>query len=67
MRPGITTIDSSIEKGDTVLIKDPNHNRVLAVGEALYDASQMQAMNTGKVINAIHSITDNIFEFSKNF
>ena len=67
MRPGITTIDSSIEKGDTVLIKDPNHNRVLAVGEALYDASQMQAMDTGKVIKAIHSITDNIFEFSKNF
>lgn len=67
MRPGITTIDSTIEKGDIVLIKDPNHNQVLAVGEALYDASQMQAMDTGKVIKAIHSITDNIWAFSKDF
>jgi PUA domain protein len=67
MRPGITTIDSTIEKGDVVLIKDPNHNQVLAVGEALYDAPQMQAMDTGKVIKAIHSITDNIWAFSKDF
>ena len=67
MRPGITIIDSTIEKGDIVLIKDPNHNRVLAVGEALYDATQMQGMATGKVIKAIHSITDNIWAFSKDF
>ncbi|MHA1746524.1 MAG: DUF1947 domain-containing protein [Promethearchaeota archaeon] len=67
MRPGITTIDSTIEKGDIVLIKDPNHNRVLAVGEALYAAAQMQSMDTGKVIKAIHSITDNIWAFSKDF
>jgi len=67
MRPGITIIDSTIEKGDIVLIKDPNHNRVLAVGEALYAAAQMQAMDTGKVIKAIHSITDNIWAFSKDF
>ena len=67
MCPGITTIDSTIEKGDIVLIKDPNHNRVLAVGEALYAAAQMKTMETGKVIKAIHSITDNIWAFSKDF
>jgi len=67
MRPGITTIDSSIQTGDIVLIKDPNHNQVLAVGEALYDGAQMQTMATGKVIKGIHSIADNIWAFSKDF
>ncbi|MBA7569574.1 hypothetical protein ES708_11315 [subsurface metagenome] len=67
MRPGITTIDPTIIKGDIVTILDPQHGRVLSVGEALYDADKMESLSDGKVIKCIHSLTDNIWAFSKNF
>lgn len=67
MRPGITTFDPSIKKGDIVLVKDPVHNRVLSVAQALYDTKEMAAMTKGKVLKCIHSLTDAIWQFSKNF
>ena len=67
MRPGIIKIDPSIAKGDILIIRDPNHNRVLGVGKALFSASEMEAKEKGKVIKSIHSLSDKIWEFSKNF
>ena len=67
MRPGIIFIDSTIKKGDIVTILDPQHGRVLSVGEALYDAEKMESLSDGKVIKCVHSLTDNIWAFSKNF
>jgi len=67
MRPGITTFDPKIKKGDVVLVKDPVHNRVLSVGQAMYDTDEMEAMTKGKVLKCIHSLTDAIWQFSKNF
>jgi PUA-domain protein len=67
MRPGIIYIDPSLKKGDIVLIKDPTHNRVLAVGEAKYNFEEMDKMEKGKVIKGIHSLSDPIWKFSKNF
>jgi len=67
MRVGITTIDPTIKKGDIVTILDPQHGRVLSVGEALYDAKEMENLSGGKAIKCIHSLTDNIWAFSKNF
>ena len=67
MRPGITTIDPTIKKGDIVTILDPLHGKVLSVGEALYDADEMEKLGGGKAIKCIHSLTDNIWTFSKNF
>ena len=67
MRGGIVKIDPTIKKGDIVTILDPQHDRVLSVGEALYDADKMESMGDGKVIKRIHSLTDNIWAFSKNF
>ncbi len=67
MRPGITTINPDIKKGDIVTIKDPKHERVLAVGEALFDADEMKSKSKGKVIKCVHSLTDGIWAFSKIF
>ncbi|UYP47844.1 hypothetical protein NEF87_004129 [Candidatus Lokiarchaeum ossiferum] len=67
MRPGITTIDPGIKEGEIILIKDPSHNRVLAVGEATFDAAEMEAREKGKVIKCVHSLTDGIWAFSKTF
>ncbi|MBD3352881.1 MAG: DUF1947 domain-containing protein [Candidatus Lokiarchaeota archaeon] len=67
MRPGIIDIDSDILEGDIVKIQDPVHEQALAVGLALYNADRMKKMKTGKVITNIHTITDNIWAFSKEF
>jgi len=67
MRPGITKIDPSINKGDIVRIADETHERTLAVGKALYDAGEMEKITKGKVIKNIHTIKDSVWTFSKEF
>ena len=67
MRPGITKIDSSIKKGDIVVIVDENHDRALAIGKSMLDAEQMEDKNSGKVVKNLHTIQDNVWEFEKGF
>ena len=67
MRPGITKIDPTIEKGDIVKIEEETHHRALAVGKALYNAAEMKATTSGKVIKNLHTIQDPIWEFEKQF
>ena len=67
MRPGITKIDPSIKKGDIVRIIEETKNRALAVGKALYDASEMVIKSSGKVIKNLHTIQDSVWEFEKQF
>jgi len=67
MRPGITKIDSSIKKGDIVVIVDENHDRALAIGKSMLDAKQMEDKNSGKVVKNLHTIQDNVWEFEKEF
>lgn len=67
MRPGIVAIDPTIIEEDIVLIRDPNHNKVLLVGQALYNATEMEKKDSGRVVAAIHSLSDKIWDFSKSF
>lgn len=67
MRPGIITIDPTIQLDDIILVQDGVHSRTLAVGKALYDGPTMQKMDKGKVIKSVHSLKDSIWEFSKTF
>ncbi len=67
MRPGITKIDPSIKKGDIVAIIEETKNRALAVGKAIFDASEMEEKSSGKVVQNIHTIQDSIWEFEKQF
>ena len=67
MRPGITKIDSSIKKGDIVVIVDENHDRALAIGKSMFDAKQMEVKNSGKVVKNLHTIQDNVWKFEKEF
>jgi len=67
MRPGITKIDPSIRKGDIVKVIEETQNRALAVGKAMFDASEMEAKSSGKVIKNLHTIQDSIWEFEKQF
>jgi PUA-domain protein len=67
MRPGITFIDPTIQIDDIVLIQDSVHGRTLAVGKALFNATEIQTMDKGKVIKTVHSLKDAVWEFSKTF
>ena len=67
MRPGITKIDSSIKKGDVVVIVDENHDRALAIGRSMLDAKQMEDKDSGKVVKNLHTIQDDVWKFEKEF
>ena len=67
MRPGITNIDPDIKKGDIIQIVDEKHGRALAIGKAMFDASDMESRSSGKVIKNIHTIQDSIWDFEKEF
>ncbi|MBA7663012.1 hypothetical protein ES703_71045 [subsurface metagenome] len=67
MRPGITKIDPSIKKGDIVSIIEETKNRALAIGKAMFDAPEMEAKSSGKVIKNLHTIQDSVWEFEKQF
>ena len=67
MRPGITNIDPLIRKGDIIQIIEETKNRPLAVGKALFDASEMELKSSGKVIANLHTIQDSVWEFEKQF
>ncbi|MFW9898679.1 MAG: PUA domain-containing protein [Candidatus Thorarchaeota archaeon] len=61
MRPGITKIDPFIKKGDIIKIVDETHNRALAVGKAMFNAKDMEAKTSGKVIKNLHTIKDSVW------
>src|SRR3989338_1707366 len=56
MRPGIKIIDPQIIKDEPLVIIDEKHQKPLAIGLALYNATEMQTLTTGKVIKNIHYI-----------
>ncbi|MFX1410796.1 MAG: DUF1947 domain-containing protein [Promethearchaeota archaeon] len=67
MRPGITKIDSSIKKNEIIQIVDETHQRVLAVGKAMFDAKDIEEKKSGKVVKNLHTIQDAIWKFEKEF
>ena len=67
MRPGITKIDPLIKKGELLKIVDEKNNRALAVGKAMFNAKEMEAKTSGKVIKNLHTIKDDIWQFEKQF
>jgi PUA domain protein len=62
MRPGITEADEEIAEGDLVAVAEETHGKVLAVGRALVDGSEMTG-DSGKVVKSLHHVGDELFEF----
>ncbi len=63
MRPGITNIESNIEKGELILIIEEAQEKPLALGIALYNSEEMKNQTQGKVIQNIHYLNDKIWNF----
>jgi len=63
MRPGITKADDDIEAGDLVAVAEETHGKVLAIGRARVDGSEMTG-DSGKVVESLHHVGDELFEFT---
>ena len=61
MSPGIVDVDTSIRKGDLVIVCDEVHGKPLAIGKALVNADAMMG-NRGKAVKSIHYIGDRIWK-----
>ncbi len=62
MRPGIVGADEAIEEGDLVAIAEESHGKVLAIGRARTDGTDM-AGDSGKVVESIHHVGDDLYSF----
>ncbi len=63
MRPGIVEADDVIDEGDLVVIDEETHGKVLAVGRAMVDGSEMVG-DSGKGVESIHRVADDLFAFT---
>jgi len=63
MRPGIVEADDDIEAGDLVAIDEESHGKFLAIGRARTSGDDMVG-DSGKVVESIHHVGDDLFEFS---
>lgn len=62
MRPGIVDADETIEAGDPVLIAEETHGKVLAIGRARTDGTDLLG-EQGKVIDTLHHVGDELYGF----
>ncbi len=61
MSPGIVDVDTTIRKGDLVVICDEVHGKPLAIGKALVNADAMMG-NRGKAVKSLHYVGDRIWK-----
>lgn len=61
MRPGIQKIVGEFEKGDVVLIKDENHNKLLGMGFSKFSHDELKEQTSGKSIEVFHYINDEFY------
>jgi len=67
MAPGIRRFEGNFAKGDLVFVVDEKHGKPLALGEATYDIEEAKNVKQGRVIENIHYVGDNVWEFIKDF
>lgn len=63
MRPGIVEADDDVSAGDLVAIREETHGKVLAIGRALADGSDMVG-ESGKVVESVHYVGDELYNFT---
>ncbi|ELY51288.1 MULTISPECIES: RNA-binding protein [Natronorubrum] len=63
MRPGITAATDDISPDDLVVIAEETHGKVLAVGRARVEGSDMVG-DEGKVVESLHHVGDDLYEFA---
>ena len=62
MGAGIHMADPALQEGDLVWIRDQEHGKPLALGLALVSGDEMVEMTSGKAIQTLHWIGDDLWE-----
>ncbi len=62
MRPGITSVDESIQKDDFVAIIDENNKKPIALGRALMTSDDVKHATSGNCVKNIHRVGDKIWK-----
>lgn len=63
MRPGITSVDDGIDRGDFVVVVDETYGKPLAVCESLLCSEDLRAADSGKVLRNVHYVGDKLWNF----
>jgi PUA domain protein len=63
MRPGITEVEKDIHKNEIISIIDEKNKKPLAIGKALFYGDEIEQKNSGKVIENIHHVGDEIWHY----
>lgn len=61
MRPGIVAATPDIRKDHPCIIAEQRYGKPLAVGVALYDATDLMALEKGKTVRTVHRVGDQIW------
>lgn len=61
MRPGVVDWDANVFKGGLITVVDQEHRKPLAVAAALVDASELAALEKGRVAKTLHYVGDEIW------
>jgi PUA domain protein len=62
MKPGIVAFDDKIKKDDYVMIVDVTNKKPIAIGQAMFNAEQIQKFPSGRVIKTLHYVGDEIWK-----
>ncbi len=65
MRPGIVKWEGNFKSGDIVAVKDEQHGKIIAVGLALVDSSEIQKIIKGVIIKNLHYVGDKFWKSYK--
>ncbi len=64
MRPGIVDVPLAAKKGDFVTVIDEQNQKPLSIGILLFEGSEIAEMKSGRVIQNIHYIGDELWNKS---
>ena len=63
MSAGINDASPEVIKGQYVWIREENHHKPLAIGQALLSSADMLSSDRGKAVQALHYIGDKVWEY----
>jgi len=61
MKPGIVEVSDDIGAGDIIVIIDVDNKKPLAIGRTLFDTKEMREQTSGKSIENLHWVGDEIW------
>lgn len=64
MRPGVVAFDEGIKKGELVVINEEMHKKALAIGLALWSGEELKSNKSGKCVEVIHHVGDELWTLS---